>query len=175
MEILSKLIESKIFKNEIVFKRNEFLKVQNSIDSKIYFIKSGSVKISIINDETDEQIIRFGYDNNFVAALDSFISNVKSEYTIQAIKKTIVLVAEKEDFLNFVYSSEENTNFYIKLLEDLVLQQLEREKDLLIDSPKERFNRVLKRSPQLFQTIPNKFIANYLRMSAETFSRLKKS
>ena len=175
MEILSKLSESKIFKNEIILKRNEYLKVQDSIDTKIYFVKSGSVKISIINNEVDEQIIRFGYENNFVVALDSFISNLKSEYVIQAIKKTNVLVAEKEDFLNLVYSSAANTKFYIKLLEDLVLQQLEREKDLLIDSPKERFNRVLKRSPQLFQTIPNKLIANYLRMSAETFSRLKKS
>ncbi len=33
----------------------------------------------------------------------------------------------------------------------------------------------VKRSPQLFQEIPNKYIANYLRMSAETLSRLKKS
>lgn len=174
MEISSKLSELKIFKNEIILKRNEFLKVQNSVDSKIYFIKSGSLKISLFNG-ADEQIIRFGYDNNFIVALDSFISNENSEYTIQAIKKTQVLVANKKDFMEFVYSNQENTNFYIKVLENLVLQQLEREKDLLLDSPKERFDRVLKRSPQLFQLIPNKFIANYLRMSAETLSRLKKS
>jgi hypothetical protein len=34
---------------------------------------------------------------------------------------------------------------------------------------------VFKRSPQLFQEIPNKHIASYLRMSPETLSRLKKS
>lgn len=61
------------------------------------------------------------------------------------------------------------------MLEDLVLQQLEREKDILTSSPKARFERVLKRSPKLFQEIPNKHIANYLRMSPETLSRLKKS
>ncbi|WP_317127531.1 MULTISPECIES: hypothetical protein [Chryseobacterium] len=61
------------------------------------------------------------------------------------------------------------------ILEDLVLQQVEREKDLLISAPKERYERVLKRSPQLFQQIPDKYIANYLRMSPETLSRLKKS
>ena len=47
--------------------------------------------------------------------------------------------------------------------------------DILTNSPKERYKRVLKRSPQLFQEIPNRHIANYLRMSAETLSRLKKS
>jgi hypothetical protein len=60
-----------------------------------------------------------------------------------------------------------------EFLEDLVLQQLEREKDLLINAPAERYERVLKRSPKLFQEVPNKYIANYLRMSPETLSRLK--
>ncbi len=174
MDILDKIISANIFKKEIILKRNEFLKAENSIDSNIYFVKNGSLKISIIN-EGEEQIIRFGYDNNLIVALDSFISENKSDYVIQAIKKSTVLVAEKKNFMAFVNSSSENQNFYIRLLEDLVLQQLEREKDLLLDSPKDRFDRVLARSQQLFQLIPNKLIANYLRMSPETFSRLKKS
>jgi lipocalin len=56
-----------------------------------------------------------------------------------------------------------------------VYQQIEREKDILTASPRERYLRVLKRSPQLFQEIPDKYIANYLRMSPETLSRMKKS
>ena len=48
-------------------------------------------------------------------------------------------------------------------------------KDILINSPMDRFQRVFKRSPQLFQEIPNKHIASYLRMTPETLSRLKKS
>jgi len=35
--------------------------------------------------------------------------------------------------------------------------------------------RVLTRSPQLFQEIPHKYIAAYLRMSPETLSRLLNS
>ncbi len=57
----------------------------------------------------------------------------------------------------------------------LIYEQLEREKDILIHSPRKRYERVLKRSPQLFQEIPHKYIASYLRMSPETLSRIKKS
>lgn len=64
---------------------------------------------------------------------------------------------------------------WVKILENLVIQQMEREIDILTSSPKERYERVLKRSPQLFQHIPNRHIANYLRMTPETLSRLKKS
>lgn len=96
----------------------------------------------------------------------------KSKVLLSKIEKK---VASKKDFYAFIKSSDENLKLWSFILEDLVLQQMEREKDLLINSPKERYERVLRRSPQLFQEIPNKHIANYLRMSPETLSRLKKS
>ena len=98
-----------------------------------------------------------------------------NDFYIQAIKKSTVKVISKETFMAFINSSPENLKIWLEILEDLVLQQIEREKDLLIQSPRERYERVLKRSPQLFQEIPNKHIANYLRMTPETLSRLKKS
>ena len=52
---------------------------------------------------------------------------------------------------------------------------MERELDLLTSSPHERIQRVLKRSPQVFQEIPAKYIASYLRMTPETLSRILNS
>ena len=174
MNLLPHLLDASLFKEERHLRRNTVLKEENTIDTSIYFVKKGSVKISVFQDR-QEQIIRFGYDGNLIVALDSFISGKSSDYRIETLKETQVLVAEKKDFMEFVYSNPERTHFYIQLLEQLVLDQLEREKDLLLDSPKERYERVLKRSPQLFQFVPHKFIANYLRMSPETLSRLQKS
>jgi len=83
-------------------------------------------------------------------------------------------VITKQQLENFL-SQDINRTLWTKILENLVLQQMEREVDILTNSPKERYNRVLKRSPKLFQEVPNRYIANYLRMSPETLSRLKKS
>lgn len=163
-----------ILKKKIVLKRNEYLKLPGKVDSNIYFIESGSLKISIENEDS-EQIIRFGYDGNIIVSLDSFITGKASDFSIQAIKKTELWQADKKDFFQKVYSSPENMKIYIQIIEELILQQMERERDLLIESPKERYLRVFKRNPKLFQIIPNKHIANYLRMSPETYSRLKKS
>lgn len=71
--------------------------------------------------------------------------------------------------------NKENRFLWDQILEQLILQQMEREKDILTTSPIKRYQRVLQRSPQLFQKIPNKHIASYLKMSPETLSRLKKS
>ena len=153
--------------------RNEFINVKGSIDTNVYFIESGSLRIFVLDDH-EEQIIRFGYKENLIVSLDSFLTGKPSVFFMQAIKKTVIKVISKTAFDNFI-EIEANRILWIKILENLVIQQMEREVDILTSSPKERYQRVLKRSPQLFQEIPHRHIANYLRMSAETLSRLKKS
>ncbi len=158
---------------KIVVERNEFLKVKGSIDTNLYYIESGSLRVFVLDDYA-EQIIRFGYKENLIVALDSFLTGKSSDLFIQAIKKTVIKVITKQQIDRFLEVGS-NQTLWVKILESLVVQQMEREIDILTNSPKERYERVLKRSPQLFQEIPNKYIANYLRMSAETLSRLKKS
>ena len=158
---------------KVTLERNDFLKVEGSIDTNIYFIESGSLRVFVIS-EYEEQTIRFGYKDNLIVSLDSFLSGKPSNFYIQAIKKTEVKVISKSAFNDFL-KTEKNRNWWIEILEGLVLQQMEREIDILTNSPKERYERVLKRSPQLFQEVPHRYIANYLRMTPETLSRLKKS
>lgn len=169
-----KIDEANLWQKEMVLARNEFLKVKGSKDSNLYFIKSGSLRI-YFEDEYEEQTIRLGYQNNFIAALDCFISDQPSDLYIQMIKKSELLVITKETFLGFINSDPANQMIWQTIMGQLIYQQLEREKDILTYSPKERYQRVLKRSPHLFQEIPHKYIASYLRMSPETLSRIKKS
>lgn len=156
----------------ITIGRNEFLKAKGSIDTNLYYVESGSLRIFVL-DNDEEQTIRFGYKENLIVSLDSFLTEKPSDMFIQAIKKTVLRVITKPQIEKFL-ETEANRNLWKKILENLVIQQMEREIDILTSSAKERYERVLKRSPQLFQQIPNRHIANYLRMSPETLSRLKK-
>lgn len=178
MDIISSLVQKidqqNLWEKEIILKRNEYLKVKGTIDTNLYYVKSGSLRIFLLEEE-EEQTIRFGYKNNLIAALDSFLNDQHSDFYIQALKQTTVKQLSKKEYLNFIESSSENKKIWNEILKNFVLQQMERERDILTISPLERYRRVLKRSPQLFQEIPNKYIASYLRMTPETLSRIKKS
>ncbi len=165
---------SPLFEQTIILGRNDFLLQKGALNDDIFFIEKGSLKIFIVNNN-EEQIIRLAYKNNLISAIDTFLTNKPTDFYIQAIKETTIKVISKKSFMDFVNESKENKEVYIKMMEDLIIQQLEREKDLLTPTSLERYQRVFKRSPQLFQEIPNKYIANYLRMSPETLSRLRKS
>ena len=158
----------------ITIGRNQFVNLANATDTNIYFVESGSLQIYVL-DDGEVRIVRFGYAHDLIVALDSFLTEKPSDFYIQALKKTTLKVISKKTFIQHIQQNDQTRQLWTKILEDLVLQQLEREKDLLTNSPRERYRRVLQRSPKLFQQIPNKHIANYLRMTPETLSRLKKS
>lgn len=158
----------------ITIERNEYLKVKGTVDTNIYYVESGSLKKFVLND-LEEQIMCFAYSKDLIVSIDSFLTGKPSDFYIQAIKKTVLKVIPKKAFSEFIFQSAQNTQIWIQILEDIIMKQMEREKDILENSAKKRYNRVLKRHPDLFQQIPSTHIANYLRMSPETLSRLRKS
>lgn len=173
-ELIEEIEHQGLWEKTLVLARKEFLKVQGSKDTNLYLIVSGSLRMFFI-DEFEEHTIRFGYKHNFIAALDSFIREKPSDLYIQALKRTELKVIGKSRFTSFIESSAEHTRAWQTILQELIYQQMERERDILTSSPIERYRRVLSRSPRLFQEIPNKYIASYLRMTPETLSRIKKS
>ncbi len=171
--ITDKIENQQLWERTKSLKRNEFLKHGIGIDTNLYFVVSGTLRIFVI-DQEEELTIRFGYQENIIAALDSYISEKPSDLHIQALKETHLKVISKKTFMDFIQGDEQMQQTWYQLLEQFVYQQMERERDILISSPVERYKRVLTRSPQLFQEIPHKYIASYLRMTPETLSRIKK-
>lgn len=156
------------------FDRYDFLTREGQIEHNIYFIESGAVRATYLT-EVEEHTIRFGYKNSFINAVDSWLSNQPSQFYLQAIRKTKTQIIKRADFYNFVNEVTERQTQYTRFLELSFVQAMEREIDLLTFSPMERLQRLQKRSPQVFQEIPAKYIAAYLRMKPETLSRIMKS
>lgn len=157
-----------------IVQRNEFLVSAGSIDQNTYLVLEGAIRVFLtINEE--EHTIRFGYKDSMITPLYSFFEKKPSPFYFQAIRKTIVMVMPKNKLDHYIANNEQGSKLYNRLLEELVLQQMEREIDILTTSPAERLRRVMERSPRLFQEIPSKYIASYLRMSPETLSRISKS
>ena len=176
MNILEKLSEilEPFWEDKIEVKRNEFISIPGEVNTNMYFVIDGSLRV-FIEDETEEHIIRFGYKNSYITALDSFLKDVPTTFYIQALKKCTLKVISKKNYLKCIDATIENKEIWQQLLNEFVYQQIERENDLIIFSPQKRFERVFKRSPHLFQEIPQKYIASYLRMTPETLSRILKN
>lgn len=157
-----------------VYAKGEYLIQEGQVEQSVYFVITGAVRVFHVT-EFEEQTIRFGYEGSIITSLSSFITGKPSEFYIEALRKTTVKIIPRQLVFQIVNESFETQVQYNKLLETLIVQQMEREIDLLTESPTKRLERVLARSPNLFQEVPLKYIASYLRMTPETLSRIRNS
>lgn len=176
MDFYNQLIEilSSNWEQEIVLRRNEYLIEKGSVNTDLFLVEEGSLRV-FIEDEEEEHTIRFGYKNSIITALDSFLTEKPTKFYIQALKKSKLKMISRNNFNELMQSSEKSRKVWEQLLQSFVYQQIEREIDLITYSPQKRVENVLKRSPQVFQEIPLKYIASYLRMTPETLSRILKT
>lgn len=154
--------------------KDELLLKETQIENNLYLIESGAVRVFLLS-ELEETNIRFGYSGSMINSLASFLKQSPSEFYIEALRKTEIKILSRTQILNFTHQSQAHLEGYTAFIEGAFAQQIDREIDLLTPSPADRLERVLKRSPNLFQEIPLKHIASYLRMTPETLSRIRKS
>ena len=171
-EFLSLMQSEGIWEGTQHLSRNEHLVREGRIEQRLFRVKSGSIQVYML-DGIQEHSIRFGYPGSLMAALDSLITGNPTGLNVRALKKSELIWVSHSRFSQFTRSTPEHLRLWNEVLLSLILQQMEREEDLLTSSPSARYQRVLKRSPQVFQEIPHKYIASYLRMTPETLSRIK--
>lgn len=172
-ELVDFLDRENLWEESIELRRGEVLKEAHTTDTHIYRIRSGSLRVFVV-DEHEEHTIRLAYQGNIIGALDSFFTEQPSDLVMETLKRSTIDRISKSAFFSSL-NAYGLMSTWQALLPILILQQMERERDLLTASPAERYQRVLIRSPQVFQEIPHKYIAAYLRMTPETLSRLQKS
>ena len=158
----------------LVLGRNDFLIKTGQVESNLFFVLSGSMRIYFQN-LADEICVGFGHTDNLICSYPSFILGKPSDYYIQALTRTETMAINRDEFYSLLYKYRNLERAWRMLEEDALIGKIEREVEMLTFTPEERYHRLIKRSPHIFQIIPRKYIASYLRMTPETLSRIRPS
>lgn len=157
-----------------VVKRGENLLRPAQIERYVYFVLEGCLRIYFPNDMGEEICVGFGYSGNILSAIPSFLQEKPSEFGISALRKSKLLQISKQRLYELREKSPNIDKVWQLSMEFALIGLIERESAMLIQDPRERLRKLLQRSPHIFQQVPQKYIASYLRMSPETLSRIFK-
>lgn len=147
----------------------------NTIENHISFIESGVVRLFIPKDNPEKEItFGFSFQNQFISAYDSFLTQTPSAYQLQALTETKLLSMSYSD-LQDVYSNTQIGNLIGRLTaERLFLLKSKREQNLLNLTAEERYLKLFKERPELLKVIPLKYISSYIGITAQALSRIRK-
>ncbi|NQX81222.1 MAG: Crp/Fnr family transcriptional regulator [Flavobacteriaceae bacterium] len=164
--LLANAVERRTYnKNDIIFTEGE-------ISSEIYFISNGCVRL-FYNVDSNDKTAFFYTEGQFICAGESYTYNIPATENYQAVEKTEIYVFTKtkiESLLREVPKFE-------------VIARIATENELITcqkviasfvtKSAEERYTDLLNTQGELFQRVPQKYIASFLGVSPETLSRIK--
>lgn len=165
-----KLIDS--YFEVIEIKKKDFLLQDGKICNFIGFIANGSIRHFHIKDGV-EKTCDISFENSWVTDFQSFTHNTSCIMNLQAIEDTKVFIIKKENLYKLYTECSKYETFGRLMAEQVAQRATEIAMSLSSDKPEERFQNLIKNQADLFQRVPQKYIANFLGISPESLSRIR--
>src|SRR4030095_7411083 len=141
-------------------------------ENYINFIECGLAR-KYYKKESEEINTQISYEGHIIHAQESFHSRTPSEYSIETIEPT-ELTSITFECLEKIYASSEKMQRLGRLVITVTMVLKEKWQSQLVKlTPRERFINFVTKHPELMQRVPQKYLASYLNIKPETFSRFK--
>lgn len=165
---LLKLFEIREYKNKI------HVVDPSEEKSSVFFVLSGLIRYYYLSDDGKEWNKAFVSENMMSTSFSKDFLGLVSPYGIQAIEKTVILIADFSEFEALYDQHPTIERLGRKIIESILIGKIKRERSFLQNNAKIRYMDFLEQYPGLFQRIPQYHLASYLGITEVSLSRLVK-
>ena len=156
------------------YKKGQFLLQEGEVSKYTAFVLKGSMRQYSVDAKGTEHIIHFGIENWWVGDRESSTMLTPSNYNIDAIEDTEVLLTTSEDLQQLTAALPVIGKMVNTMNQRNFIASQKRIHDSLSLTAEERYLELLKNHPDFLQRFPQTMLASYLGITAETYSRIRK-
>lgn len=138
----------------------------------IYWIVKGLARQYYF--KNDKELTEYmATENTIMMSIESLFKEKPSMQIIQALEPTIIYALPKKELEAVAMRSVNIQILYRKILEESLIISQQHADMLRFESAQDRYQKLVKNSPQLVLRAPLVYIASYLQMTPETLSRVR--
>ena len=154
------------------FNKKELFLKPGQVEQYFNFINKGLVR-KFYRKGKEEINTQISFEGHLILSEESFYSRKPSEYYIEAIEPTTAVSITFND-LEYIYSQSQKMEHLGRLviINSFLLKDKWQVQHIKM-TPRERFLNFVKKNPELIQRVPQKYLASFLNIKPETFSRFK--
>ena len=160
-----------LFKEIRIPKKTSIIKPNDKADN-VYFVVHGIVRIYYVK-ENKEITNWFIMENRFFAPVYFLFTGNPNPNFYEALEDTVAITAPYNEMEKLYRQYHSLEHIGRKLIELYYADFLKQSYDLMFLSAEERYSTFIKKSPELVNRIPLRFIASFLGITQETLSRLR--
>jgi len=156
----------------IELKRRDFLLKAGMVCDFVAFLNAGVIRHYHLKNGT-EITCDITLKNNFITDFKSFTQGTPTNYYFEILKDAQLFVIKKHDLLR-LYAENRNIESVGRIMaEQVALRTIDVAMSLGSEKPAERVEKLIKHRPDLFQEVPQRYLANLLGISPESLSRIR--
>lgn len=153
-------------------KKNTDLQTIGQTCKTIYFINKGIARIYYFKDGVDITE-SFSFENNIIARVESLFTGKPSRKAIQALDDCEVIAINSTQLFKLYDSYPEIERLFRLIFETAYVSTVERIESIQFHTAEERYNALMKESPDVLKRVPLKHIASYLGITQVSLSRIR--
>ena len=154
------------------FKKKQIITMEGEVEDFLNFVIRGLVR-KYYKKGKEEINTQISTEGHIIHAQESFHSRTPSEYFVEAIEPS-TLVSIRYNDLEKIYSGSHKMERLGRLVISFTMVIKDRwQMNMIKHTPRERFLDFVHKNPELLQRVPQKYLASYLNIQPETFSRFK--
>ena len=166
---LLKISEFKVFDNkEIILRSGNMMK-------KAFLVLKGSVRGFVIDPNGEEKNILMRSKGIFVGDAEALFTNQPQKLSIISMDTTEILMFSIESFEKLAKEHSGIQDLYLNSLKEAILRLTYRVNSMITMNSEERYLDLLNKNPSFLKDAYDKHVANYLGITAVSFSRIKKN
>ncbi|MFM6984964.1 MAG: Crp/Fnr family transcriptional regulator [Chitinophagaceae bacterium] len=140
----------------------------------IYFLKKGVARIYYFKDDIDITE-SFSFENSIVVRYESLFNGQPSRKAIQVLEDSEVVSINAPKFFQLFDSFPELEKVFNAIIRQALIDNICRIESIQFHSAEERYNALIKESPDVIKRIPLKYIASFLGITPVSLSRIRGS
>ncbi len=146
----------------------------NQVANQIYFVCQGMLRLYTEKEDSEELTIFLFPEGLFAASFESFITQQKSQQVIETLEDSYCLCLSYAN-LQALYQRYPVFNSITRKIAELRFINAQRIfTSYIMDSPEQRYNRLMKEQPGLIQRVPLHILASFLGITPVSLSRIRK-
>ena len=158
--------------NERSISKNDFFLKQGECCASVAFVAKGSFIYSQIIDG-EEKVCDIALERDWITQYKSLLSNQPSDLFIKAVEESVIYWFSVKDMEKLVESMPKAGVIRTRLGEQYFIESAERAFNLANLKGEERYHLLLKQKPEIFQKVPQYYIASYLGVKPQSLSRIR--
>lgn len=154
------------------FRKREMIVNDGEVENYLNFVVTGLVR-KYYQSSDEDFITQLATEGHVINIQESFYTRTPSHFCLQALEPVTLLSLHWDNMENLLNAHPKMERLgrlvvtYVMVLKDRWQMNLTRM------SPRDRFIDFVSKNPELLQRVPQKYLASYLNIQPETFSRFK--